>query len=91
MSYVPLSAAERFDALKAGRIDILSRNSTWTLQREAELGLIFAGVLFHDGQSFMVRRSAGITSALELGGKRVCVQAGTRARTRRAISSPPTP
>ncbi len=77
VSYVPLSAAERFDALKGGRIDILSRNSTWTLQREAELGLIFAAVLFHDGQSFMVRRSSAITSALELGGKRVCVQAGT--------------
>ncbi len=77
VSFTPLSAAERFDALKSGRIDILSRNSTWTLQREAELGLIFAGVLFHDGQSFMVRRSANVTSALELGGKRVCVQAGT--------------
>ncbi len=77
VSYVPLSAAERFDALRSGKIDILSRNSTWTLQREAELGLIFAGVLFHDGQGFMVRRSAAITSALELGGKRVCVQAGT--------------
>ncbi len=77
VSFVPLSAAERFDALKNGRIDVLSRNSTWTLQREAELGLVFAGVLFHDGQSFMVRRGANIGSALELGGKRVCVQAGT--------------
>lgn len=77
VTFVPLSAAERFDALKSGRIDILSRNSTWTLQREAELGLIFSAVLFHDGQGFMVRRSASITSALELGGRRVCVQAGT--------------
>jgi general L-amino acid transport system substrate-binding protein len=77
VTFVPLSAAERFDALKSGRIDILSRNSTWTLQREAELGLIFSAVLFHDGQGFMVRRSANITSALELGGRRVCVQAGT--------------
>lgn len=77
VTFVPLSAAERFEALKSGRIDILSRNSTWTLQREAELGLLFAAVLFHDGQGFMVRRSLGIGSALELGGKKVCVQAGT--------------
>jgi general L-amino acid transport system substrate-binding protein len=77
VSFLPLSASERFEALKSGRIDILSRNSTWTLQREAELGLIFAGVLFHDGQGFMVRKNANITSALELGGKKVCVQAGT--------------
>ncbi|OYU49340.1 MAG: amino acid ABC transporter substrate-bindnig protein [Rhizobiales bacterium PAR1] len=77
VNFVPLSAAERFDALKSGRIDILSRNSTWTLQREAELGLLFAAVLFHDGQSFMVHRSQNITSALELVGKKVCVQAGT--------------
>ncbi|CAN1559019.1 HisJ ABC-type amino acid transport/signal transduction systems, periplasmic component/domain [Rhabdaerophilaceae bacterium] len=77
VNFVPLSAADRFDALKTGKIDVLSRNSTWTLQREADLGLIFAGVLFHDGQGFMVRRAANISSALELGGKTVCVQAGT--------------
>lgn len=77
VTFVPLTAAERFDALKAGRIDVLSRNSTWTLQREAEFGLLFAAVLFHDGQGFMVRRNSGLTSALELGGKAVCVQAGT--------------
>lgn len=77
VAFTPLSASERFDALKDGRIDVLSRNSTWTLQREAELGLIFAGINFHDGQGFMTRRDLGITSALELGGKKVCVQAGT--------------
>jgi general L-amino acid transport system substrate-binding protein len=77
VSFVPLSAAERFEALRSGRIDVLSRNSTWTLQREAELGLLFAAVVFHDGQGFMVHRRENLTSALELGGKRVCVQAGT--------------
>lgn len=77
VSYVPLSASERFDALKAGRIDVLSRNSTWTLEREAGLGLLFAGITFHDGQGFMVLRRPNITSALELDGITVCVQAGT--------------
>jgi general L-amino acid transport system substrate-binding protein len=77
VSFTPLSAAERFDALRQGRIDVLSRNTTWTLQREAELGLIFAGALFHDGQGFMVRRALNVASALELGGRKVCVQAGT--------------
>jgi general L-amino acid transport system substrate-binding protein len=79
VAYVPLSATERFEALRAGRIDILSRNTTWTLQREAELGLAFTAITFHDGQGFMVRRDANLTSALELDGKRVCVQAGTTA------------
>jgi general L-amino acid transport system substrate-binding protein len=80
VAYVPLSAAERFDALRQGRIDVLSRNSTWTLQREAELGLLFAGVIFHDGQGFMVKRSLNIASALDLDKRKVCVQAGTTAQ-----------
>jgi general L-amino acid transport system substrate-binding protein len=77
VSYVPLSATERFEALRAGRIDVLSRNSTWTLEREVALGLMFAGITFHDGQGFMVLRRPNITSALELDGVTVCVQAGT--------------
>ena len=77
VTFVPLSASERFDALKAGRIDLLSRNSTWTLEREAVLGLLFAGITFHDGQGFMVLRRPAITSALELDGVPVCVQEGT--------------
>jgi general L-amino acid transport system substrate-binding protein len=80
VAYVPLSAAERFDALRQGRIDVLSRNSTWTMQREVEFGLIFAGVNFHDGQGFMVQRSLNVASALELDGRKVCVQAGTTAQ-----------
>jgi general L-amino acid transport system substrate-binding protein len=77
VAFVPLSAAERFDALRAGKIDLLSRNSTWTMEREAALGLLFAGITYHDGQGFMVARSTNATSALELDGAKVCVQTGT--------------
>ena len=77
VSFVPLSAANRFDALKAGRVDLLSRNSTWTLEREAGLGLTFAGITYHDGQGFLVPRNLNVTSALELDKAKVCVQAGT--------------
>jgi len=77
VSFVPLSASERFDALRSGRIDLLSRNSTWTLEREAGLGLAFAGITYHDGQGFMVMRDLNVTSALELDGARVCVETGT--------------
>lgn len=77
VTFQPLSALDRFDALKSGRIDILSRNSTWTLEREAGLGLLFAGVNFYDGQGFMIRRDNKAVSALELNRARVCVQAGT--------------
>jgi general L-amino acid transport system substrate-binding protein len=77
VAFVPLSAAERFEALKAGRIDLLSRNSTWTLEREAGLGLLFAGITYHDGQGFMASRRLNVTSALELDKAKVCVQTGT--------------
>lgn len=77
VTFQPLSALERFDALKAGKVDILARNSTWTLDREAGLGLLFAGVSFYDGQGFMVRRDNKAVSALELNRTRICVQAGT--------------
>jgi general L-amino acid transport system substrate-binding protein len=77
VQYVPLSASERFDALKNGAIDVLSRNTTWTLSREAALGLSFAAVTYFDGQGFMLRGSLKIESALELGGRSVCAQTGT--------------
>ena len=77
VDYIPLSADERFEALRAGKIDLLSRNSTWTLGREVTFGLTFAGVSYYDGQGFMVPRAAGILSALELKGKTVCVLKGT--------------
>lgn len=77
VSFVSLSAGERFEALRAGKVDLLSRNSTWTLEREAKLGLAFAGITYHDGQGFMVMRSLGKDSALDLDSAKVCVEAGT--------------
>jgi general L-amino acid transport system substrate-binding protein len=77
VTFVPLSASERFNALRSGRIDLLSRNSTWTLEREAGLGLAFAGITYHDGQGFMVMRELNVTSALELDRAKVCVETGT--------------
>ena len=77
VQYVPLSANDRFQALQSKQIDVLSRNSTWTLSRETELGLAFAGVTFYDGQGLMLRRARNISTALDLGGSKVCVQAGT--------------
>ncbi|EIM27521.1 amino acid ABC transporter substrate-binding protein [Microvirga lotononidis] len=77
VTFVPLSAGERFDALRTGRVDLLSRNSTWTLEREAGLGLAFAGITYHDGQGFMVMRDRAVASALELDRAKVCVETGT--------------
>jgi len=77
VEYVPLSASERFEALRAGKVDVLSRNSTWTLEREATLGLLFAGITYHDGQGFIVLRRPQVISALELADTSVCVQSGT--------------
>src|SRR5262249_42471090 len=77
VSYVPLSANDRFRPLQSREIDILSRNSTWTMSREASLGLIFAAVTYYDGQGFLVRRARNINSALELGNSKVCAQSGT--------------
>jgi len=74
--FVPLSNAERFDALREGKVDVLSRNSTWTLEREAGKGILFAGVAYHDGQAFMVLRHPKVDSALELDGVSICVQDG---------------
>jgi general L-amino acid transport system substrate-binding protein len=77
VTFVPLTANERFPALTSGKIDVLSRNSTWTMEREASFELVFAGVTYYDGQGFMVRRARNAGSALDLGGSRVCVQSGT--------------
>jgi general L-amino acid transport system substrate-binding protein len=75
--FVPLAADERFEALKAKKIDLLSRNSTWTMGRETELGLVFAGVNYYDGQGFLVPKAKHVESAFELDGSKVCVQSGT--------------
>src|SRR5262249_18840600 len=77
VKYVPLSANDRFGALTSGAIDVLSRNTTWTMSREMALGLSFAGVTYYDGQGFLIPASVNAESALELGGKSVCVQTGT--------------
>lgn len=77
VKYSPLSAKERFTALQSGEIDVLSRNTTWTSSRDTSLGLNFTGVTYYDGQGFMVRKSLGVTSALELSGASVCTQTGT--------------
>jgi general L-amino acid transport system substrate-binding protein len=77
VKYVPLNAKERFTALQSGEIDVLSRNTTWTETRDTTLGINFAGVMYYDGQGFMVPKSLGIKSAKELDGATVCIQAGT--------------
>jgi general L-amino acid transport system substrate-binding protein len=71
------TAQQRFTALQSGEVDMLSRNTTWTLQRDTALGLDFLGVTFYDGQGFMVPRKLNVKSAKELGGATVCVQPGT--------------
>ena len=77
VTFKPLSAKERFTALQSGEVDVLSRNTTWTIARDSSLGLSFAGVNFYDGQGFMVKKALGIKSAKELKGASVCVQTGT--------------
>ena len=77
VKFSPLSAKERFTALQSGEVDVLSRNSTWTMSRDTSLGLKFAGVMYYDGQGFMVKKSLGIDSALKLDGATVCTNTGT--------------
>ena len=77
VKYVPLNSQQRFASLQAGEIDVLSRNSTWTLSRDASLGVVFTGINYYDGQGFMVPKKLKIDSAKKLNGATVCVQAGT--------------
>jgi len=77
VEYKPLNAEQRFTALQSGEVDMLARNSTWTLSRDTQLGLDFVAVNYYDGQGFMVRKDLGVTSAKELKGATVCVQEGT--------------
>ena len=77
VKYTNLTGKTRFEALKAGEIDILSRNTTWTYSRDVDLKLTFLGVSFYDGQGFMVPASLGVSSATELDGASVCIQTGT--------------
>ena len=77
VKWTPLNASQRFAALQSGEIDVLSRNTTWTLTRDASLGLNFTGTTYYDGQGFMVTKKSKITSAKQLKGATVCVQAAT--------------
>jgi general L-amino acid transport system substrate-binding protein len=75
--YTPLTSQERFAALSAGEIDILSRTTTWTMSRDTDLGISFVGTMYYDGQGFMVRKADGIASALDLSGAAICIESGT--------------
>jgi general L-amino acid transport system substrate-binding protein len=75
--FTPLTAQQRFTALQSGEIDVLARNTTWTISRDTSLGLNFVGVNYYDGQGFMVPRKLGVKSAKQLSGATVCVQPGT--------------
>lgn len=77
VEYRNLNAKERFTALQSGEIDILSRNTTWTLSRDGSTGLEFAPVVFYDSQSIMVKKDSGIQSLKDFAGKSICVQTGT--------------
>ena len=77
VKYVPLNAKERFTALQSGEIDVLSRNTTNTETRDTSQGINIAGVMYYDGQGFMVPRALGVKSAKELDGATICIQAGT--------------
>jgi general L-amino acid transport system substrate-binding protein len=75
--YTSLTSQERFTALSAGEIDVLSRTTTWTMSRDTQLGISFVGTMFYDGQGFMVRKADGIASALDLSGAAICIESGT--------------
>jgi general L-amino acid transport system substrate-binding protein len=77
VTFVPTTTQNRFTALQSGEVDVLIRETTWTLGREASLGLEFAGVNFYDGTGFLVKKSAGVSSAKQLDGATICVQPGT--------------
>src|SRR5216683_2179098 len=77
VKYVPLTAQQRFTALQSGEVDLLSNNTTDTLQRDTALGLNFAPVVFYDGQGFMVAKKLGVKGSKELNGATICVAPGT--------------
>lgn len=77
VKFVPLSSKDRFTAIQSGEVDLLVRNTTWTMSRDTSLGLEFGPVNYYDGQGFMVRKKLKIASAMELSGASVCTQQGT--------------
>ena len=81
VEFVPLNAQERFEKLRSGAVDLLARNTTWTMVRETKFPLRFAGISYHDGQGFIVKKLLGVTSALNLSGATICFLAGTTTQT----------
>ncbi len=79
VTFVPLTARERFKAIQNGSIDVLIRNTEWTMARDTSFGVTFVGIDFYNGQGFMVRRSLGINSVLQLSGAKICVENGSAA------------
>ena len=77
VKFTPLSAKDRFTALQSGEVDVLSRNSTWTMARDTALGLSFAGITYYDGQAFLAHKKLGLDSALKLNGASICLVLGT--------------
>jgi len=77
VAYVPLSTKDRFTALQSGEVDLLSRQTTWTLSRDTDLGMSFVGVNYYDGQAFMVNKEVGVKSVKEISGASVCTETGT--------------
>jgi general L-amino acid transport system substrate-binding protein len=84
VSLVPTSAGERYAALSKGTVDVMTRNTTWTFQREIEQNVVFPGVLYFDGQGFMVPKELGLTSAAQLAGGKICVLDNTTSLTNAA-------
>ena len=77
LKFTNLTGATRFEALKAGEIDVLSRNTTWTYSRDIDLALTFVGINYYDGQGFIVNKASGVESAYDLDSASVCIQTGT--------------
>ncbi|MGB3514527.1 MAG: amino acid ABC transporter substrate-binding protein [Microcoleaceae cyanobacterium] len=77
VEYRNLDSTERFTALNGGEVDMLSRNTTWTISRDTTVGLEFAPTTFYDGQGIMVRADSGVESLEDLQGRSICLEAGT--------------
>jgi general L-amino acid transport system substrate-binding protein len=77
VKFIPLSSKDRFTALQSGEVDVLARNTTWTISRETGQGFLFVGVTYYDGEGFMVHKKLNLSSVLELSGASICVQQGT--------------
>jgi general L-amino acid transport system substrate-binding protein len=80
VDFMPMTAKDRFEKLGNGSIDVLARNTTWTMERETKFPLRFAGISYHDGQGFMLKRLMGVTSVFNMGQAAICIVNGTTAQ-----------